>query len=233
MKRLSNGKAPGADSISAEIYAFGGPIMSRKLCELFESMWKQELIPQELKDAFIVHLYKRKRNPQTCDNHRGISLLSIAGKILARVLLNRLIDHLEDGLLPESQCGFRPGRGPAEIIFAARKIMAKFGCPAKFSTMVRQLHDGRQARVQDDGLYSKSFPVTIGVKHQQKNLIVDPFIKFKPVQISQNRNYVIIFSGACNEPGCFVIQGLGSVFSVFREPCKDNKERIRNPEPIL
>ena len=99
VKRLSSGKAPGADSIPAEIYVFGGPIMIRKLCELFEFMWKQELIPQELKDASIVHLYKRKENRQACDNHRGISLTSMAGKILARVLLNRLIDHLEDGLL--------------------------------------------------------------------------------------------------------------------------------------
>ena len=75
VKRLSSSKAPGADSISAEIYAFCGPIMIRKLCELFESMWIQVLIPQKLKDASIVLLYKRKGNRQTCDNHRGISLL--------------------------------------------------------------------------------------------------------------------------------------------------------------
>ncbi|VDL95129.1 unnamed protein product [Schistocephalus solidus] len=30
-----------------------------------------------------------------------------AGKIFARILLNRLNAHLEQGLLPESQCGFR------------------------------------------------------------------------------------------------------------------------------
>ena len=44
------------------------------------------------------------------------------------------------------------------------EIMAKFGCPAKFITMVRQFHDGMQARVQDDGVYSESFLVTSGVK---------------------------------------------------------------------
>ena len=66
---------------------------------------RKEAIPQEFKDATIIHLFKRKGNPQVCDNHRGISLLSIAGKILARVLLNRLNEHLErSGLLPESQC---------------------------------------------------------------------------------------------------------------------------------
>ena len=158
-------------------------------------MWRKEAIPQEFKDATIIHLFKRKGNPQVCDNHLGISLLSIAGTILARVLLNRLNEHLEQpGLLPESQCGFRKDRGTIDMIFTARqrqekcqeqnvdlymtfvdltkafdtvsheglwKIMAKFGCPAKFIAMVRQFHDGMLARVQNDG---GEFPVTNGVK---------------------------------------------------------------------
>ena len=44
------------------------------------------------------------------------------------------------------------------------KIMAKFGCPPRYITMVWQFHDGMQARVQNDGEYSLSFPVTNGVK---------------------------------------------------------------------
>ena len=87
---------------------------------------KQEVlqgIPQEFKDATIIHLFKRKGNPQVCDNHRGISLLSIAGKILARVPLNRLNEHLEpSGLLPESHCGFRKNRGTIYMIFTARQL---------------------------------------------------------------------------------------------------------------
>ena len=43
------------------------------------------------------------------------------------------------------------------------KIMAKFGCPAKFIAMVRQFHDGMLARVQNDGEFSNPFPVTNGV----------------------------------------------------------------------
>ena len=157
-------------------------------------MWRKEAIPH---DATIIHLFKRKGNPQVCDNHRGISLLSIAGKILARVLLNRLNEHLEQsGLLPESQCGFRKNRGTIDIIFTARqlqekcheqnvdlymtfvdltkafdtvsreglwKIMAQFGCPAKFIAMVRQFHDDMLARVQNNGEFSDPFPVTNGV----------------------------------------------------------------------
>ena len=40
------------------------------------------------------------------------------------------------------------------------KIMAKFGCPSRFIAMVRQFHDGIQARVQNDGEFSVPLEVT-------------------------------------------------------------------------
>ena len=123
--QLSSGKAPGADAIPAEVYKHTGPLLRNKLKQLIDVIWDQEIVPQEFKDASIIHLYKRKGNRQVCDNHRGISLLCIAGKILARILLNRLIDHLEQGLLPESQCGFRKERGTTDMIFAARQLQEK------------------------------------------------------------------------------------------------------------
>ena len=44
------------------------------------------------------------------------------------------------------------------------KIMAKFGCPGRFITMVRQFHDGMMARVLDNGEASSDFAVSNGVK---------------------------------------------------------------------
>ena len=82
-----------ANAIPAEVYKAGA--MAEKLTELFHCMWRKEAIPQEFNDASIIHLYKRKGNPQVCDNHRGISHLSIAGKILAKILLNGLNAHLD------------------------------------------------------------------------------------------------------------------------------------------
>ena len=60
-----------------------------------------------------------------CDNHRGISLLSVAGKILAKVVLNRIITHIVPDVYPESQCGFRAGKGTVDMIFALRQIQEK------------------------------------------------------------------------------------------------------------
>ena len=100
--------------------------MAEKLTELMHCIWRKGAIPQEFTDVSIIHLYKRKGNPQVCDNYRCISLLSIAGKILAKILLNRLNVHLDQkGLIPESQCGFRKDRGTIDMIFTARQLQEK------------------------------------------------------------------------------------------------------------
>jgi len=79
IKCLSSSKAPGADSIPAEVYVAGGPRLIKSLTSPFTTMWIQEKLPQEFKDATIIHLYKRKGSRNSCNNYRGISLLSITG----------------------------------------------------------------------------------------------------------------------------------------------------------
>ena len=108
--------------------------MAKKLTELFHCMWVKEAIPQKFKDTFKIHVYKQNGNVQVCDNYRGISLLSIAGKILAKVLLNRLNEYLDQaGLLAESR--FRKDRGTINMVFKARQLreMSRTKC--------RPLHD--------------------------------------------------------------------------------------------
>ena len=71
-----------------------------------------------------------KGNRRICDNRRRISILEIAGKILAKFCLNRLHSHLEcatEDAPPflnqvSYQCGFRQGRGTVDMIFTARQL---------------------------------------------------------------------------------------------------------------
>lgn len=44
----------------------------------------------------------KKGNKDDCGNYRGISPLSIADKILVRVILNRLITAISEEVLPET-----------------------------------------------------------------------------------------------------------------------------------
>ena len=73
-----------------------------------------------MKDANIVNLFKHKGDISDCANYRGI-----AGKIMARVMLNRLILHISEKNLPESQCGFRSNRSTIDMVFTIRQIQEK------------------------------------------------------------------------------------------------------------
>ncbi|BHF85178.1 hypothetical protein SprV_1002833900 [Sparganum proliferum] len=61
VQQVSSGKAPGSNAIPAEVYKHGGPQLMDHLTALFQEMWRQGEVPQDFKDATIVHLYKRKR----------------------------------------------------------------------------------------------------------------------------------------------------------------------------
>ena len=102
IKKLTCGKAACSDAIAAEIYKHGGINLTKRLVQLFTIIWDSRSAPQDFKDASLVHIYKRKGDRAICDNHRGISLLCIACKILARFMLNRLARHIADIVLPAS-----------------------------------------------------------------------------------------------------------------------------------
>ena len=105
--QMSTDKSPGADYAPAKIYQHGGENLTNHLYQLFTKIWNEESVPQDFKDATVVHIYKRKGDRSSCDNHRGISLLSEAGKILLRLSANRLSEHVPNtDVLSESQCGF-------------------------------------------------------------------------------------------------------------------------------
>ncbi|VDM04140.1 unnamed protein product [Schistocephalus solidus] len=111
MQQLSSGKAPGSDTILAEIYKHGGPQLMNQLTVLLQDMWHKGRIPQDFKDATILDLYEKRgtaNSPTT-----------------TRILLNCLNAHMEQGLLQESQCGFRRHRGTIDMIFTARQLQEK------------------------------------------------------------------------------------------------------------
>ena len=70
-------------------------------------------------------LYKNKGEKSDCSNYRGITLLSIADKILARVWLNRFISTIAQENTPESQGGLRSNRWTVDMIFVLRQIQEK------------------------------------------------------------------------------------------------------------
>ena len=93
------------------------------LLKLTEDGWRRGEVPSDWCDAVLIPLPK-KGDLSHCDNWRGISLLDVVGKVVARVLQERLQKLAEDQL-PESQCGFKKGRGCTDMIFTVRQLVEK------------------------------------------------------------------------------------------------------------
>lgn len=125
VRALKNNKSPGADNIPAELLKEGGYLCTRALHQCILGAWEDESIPQQWRDANIVAIYKNKGDKSICGNSRGISLLSVAGKVLAKVMLQRLINNITEQVLPESQCGFRKNRSTVDMIFTTRQLQEK------------------------------------------------------------------------------------------------------------
>lgn len=119
---LKLGKSTGRDNLPAEVVKL--QCVASPLFQLLQRCWKEHTIPQDMKNADIVTLYKGKGDRGDCSNHRGISLLSIAGKAFARVVLKRL-ETLANRIYPETQCGFRAGRSTNDMIFTLRQLQEK------------------------------------------------------------------------------------------------------------
>ena len=125
IKSLKNGKAPGKDGIPSEIIKAGkDSTLMQHFHELLLKCWDEGAVPQDMRDANIITLYKNKGDRSDCNNYRGISLLSIVGKAYARVVLKKL-QALAERIYPEAQCGFRSRRSTIDMIFSVRQLQEK------------------------------------------------------------------------------------------------------------
>ena len=75
-------------------------------------------------DSLVITLPK-KGNLQQCQNHRTISLISHAYKVLLKILLHRLKPEAEK-VIAEEQVGFRPGRRRTEQIVNLRILCERY-----------------------------------------------------------------------------------------------------------
>ncbi len=125
IRALKNNKSPGFDNIPAKLLKQGGYLCTRTLHQYITKVWADEVIPQQWKDASIVTIYKNKGDRALCGNYRGIALLAVAGKVLAKVMLQRLINNITEAMLPESQCGCRKSRSTVDMVFTARQLQEK------------------------------------------------------------------------------------------------------------
>ena len=118
LKSLMNGKAAGCDNIPPEAWKEGGMVSAKVLHSLLNKIWNEEDIPQDWKVGLLVKLPK-KGYLCLCKNWRGILLLTVASKVLCKIILERMKDAL-DSRLRDEQAGFRKERSCCDQIATLR-----------------------------------------------------------------------------------------------------------------
>ncbi|XP_078580636.1 uncharacterized protein LOC144864435 [Branchiostoma floridae x Branchiostoma japonicum] len=118
---LKNGKAAGPDGIPPEAWKEAGNLSVEALHPLLSRIWLEERTPTDWKRGTIIKLPKKGDLTQ-CKNWRGIMLLSVASKLLCRIILNRTANAMETKLR-DNQAGFRANRSCSDQIATLRVIV--------------------------------------------------------------------------------------------------------------
>ena len=121
INKIKRGKAAGPDQIPPEALKADVEGTADALHPLFVRIWREECFPKDWKDGHLVKLPK-KGDLSNCNNYRGITLLSIPGKIFNRIILER-IKSAADPRLREEQAGFRKNRSTTDQIATLRILV--------------------------------------------------------------------------------------------------------------
>ena len=78
-------KTGGSDELVGELLKYGGSGMVNLLHQLFSVVCHAELVPPQWREGLIVN----KGDKDVPGNYRGITLLSVVGKVFCKILNNR------------------------------------------------------------------------------------------------------------------------------------------------
>jgi hypothetical protein len=93
--KLERYEMPGSDQIPAELIQARGKILLSAISKLINSIWNKEKLSDRWKESIIVPIHKED-DKITCNNYRGISLLSTSYKILSNIYLSRLSIYMDE-----------------------------------------------------------------------------------------------------------------------------------------
>lgn len=110
IKTLKRRKACGLDKINNEMLKNLPQNAITYLTSIYNACLKLQYFPNAWKTAKVIPIPKPGKPLNRPENYRPISLLSSLGKVLEKILKDKLLDFISDSnILPQEQFGFRQG----------------------------------------------------------------------------------------------------------------------------
>ena len=128
INELKNGKSPRIDQITAELLkkCLINESFIELLHTLFNKFFDESIFPSSWAEGIIIPIFKKGEHTDP-NNYRGITLLSILGKVFTIILNNRLTKWSESNkIISENQAGFRKGYQTFDHIFALQTLAKQY-----------------------------------------------------------------------------------------------------------
>jgi len=122
---MNNNKAPGTDGITGNIYKQVFNMVPTFVTALYNGCLKQGIFPTTWKEASIIPIIKPGQEKSAeVNKYRPISLLNYGGKVLEKLLINRINHHAySTGYLNKNQYGFRPQTSSIDAVLALKEFV--------------------------------------------------------------------------------------------------------------
>lgn len=126
LKEMKPTKAPGFNGLYLDIYKEIFTIDDKWFVQILNRCFQKGIFPKYWKVAKVLLFHKEGKKKEEYSSYRPICLLPIWGKILDRIITQRLVYFLESNeILHKEQYGFRKGIGTQDAIKNAISIIRK------------------------------------------------------------------------------------------------------------
>ena len=207
VQSLKCGKSSGPDLLLNEFLKYGINSLIEYMHILFNKIFDTGIFPDAWGEGYIVPLHK-KGSIENVENYRGITLLSVIGKLFTNILNSRLNDWAENyQVYVEAQAGFRKCMGTLDNIFVMHSLISH--CLNNNKKLYSAFIDFRKAFdfVVRDVLWYKL--IQNGVRGKILNVIQSMYrniksrIKFNNNLSSDFSSHIGVRQGECLSPFLF------------------------------
>ena len=124
IKKFKNMKAPGDDGIFYILIKKLPESSLSFLVDIFNKCFQLAYFPDKWKNAKVVPILKPDKNPAEASSYRPISLLSSISKLFEKVILNRMMAHInENSIFANEQFGFRHGHSTTHQLLRVTNLI--------------------------------------------------------------------------------------------------------------
>ena len=122
---MNKKKAPEEDGITGEVFESAFDVFPKYITAMYNACLRKGVFPKRWKTARLIPIVKPgKENSDEDSKFRPISLLNTGGKVLEKLLINRINHHVfARDIMNKNQYGFTPRRSASEAAMAVKEFV--------------------------------------------------------------------------------------------------------------